>query len=245
MLHEVGLLSCTHTEPMNNPPQPTLASEAGVAEQRLRFLRAMNHDLRNPIATQLNLIESLLDGIPGPITDRQQTYLQRLEERSRLLLGLLNDVMELAGRSSLPMTDEAVVLEFSSIASSLSRLMSSVAIRTGKVVKMDFTEAEVVRCLSASDLKLLVMSLGSDVVRHAGKGGELRLQLHRMDERVSLDIRDDRYDPSSPDATDPGHSLEASPEDLPVAAELARRLGVTWAPLVVDGKPVGYRVELG
>jgi signal transduction histidine kinase len=71
--------------------------EAAAASQaKSDFLATMSHELRTPlnaIGGHTQLIEL---GIYGPVTDEQRTALQRIDRSQRHLLGLVNDILNLA-----------------------------------------------------------------------------------------------------------------------------------------------------
>ena len=70
------------------------AEEANQAKSD--FLATMSHEIRTPINAVLGYSELLELGISGPLSDEQRIYLGRIRASTTHLLGLVNEVLDLA-----------------------------------------------------------------------------------------------------------------------------------------------------
>jgi PAS domain S-box-containing protein len=61
-----------------------------------RFLASMSHELRTPLNAIIGFTGTLLMGLPGPLNEDQEHQLGIVQKSARLLLSLLNDLLDLA-----------------------------------------------------------------------------------------------------------------------------------------------------
>ncbi len=67
-------------------------------EDRLRsvLLSRMSHDLRSPLNSVITLSQLLAEGGAGPLSSDQRSYVEVINRNGRTLLGLINNILELA-----------------------------------------------------------------------------------------------------------------------------------------------------
>jgi len=61
-----------------------------------RFLAAMSHELRTPLNAIVGFTGTLLMRLPGPLTADQEIQLKTVQSSARQLVGLINDLLDLA-----------------------------------------------------------------------------------------------------------------------------------------------------
>jgi signal transduction histidine kinase len=85
---------------LSDTRDPELTARAEELEQALgsrnRFYASMSHVLRTPINAVVGYSNLLLDGIYGPLNEKQREGIQRTLRAARHLLELVNDVLDLS-----------------------------------------------------------------------------------------------------------------------------------------------------
>jgi CheY-like chemotaxis protein len=108
-----------------------LRAQVGRLEElnRLKseFLASMSHELRTPMNAIIGYTSLLLDGVYGPLGDKQKQSLKRVETNSKNLLQLINDILDLSKLSSgrMPICKESFSLQ--ALGKEVTEIMESLA----------------------------------------------------------------------------------------------------------------------
>ncbi|MBI3357017.1 MAG: GAF domain-containing sensor histidine kinase, partial [Nitrospirae bacterium] len=62
--------------------------------RRTRFLSVVSHELRTPMTAIRSFAENMLDGITGPLTEQQVTYLTRIEHNVARLARIISQLLD-------------------------------------------------------------------------------------------------------------------------------------------------------
>jgi signal transduction histidine kinase len=84
------------------------AAAESASRAKSDFLALMSHELRTPLNAIIGYTDLVLEGIVGPVSERQSTYLTRVRESAQHLLALIDEVLSV---SNIETTRAAVGLE--------------------------------------------------------------------------------------------------------------------------------------
>jgi GAF domain-containing protein len=94
-----------------------------ASRHKSQFLANMSHELRTPLNAILGYSELILDDIYGEVPDKARAALERVQSNGKHLLGLINDVLDLAkieaGRLTLSLADYSMNEVVASVVSSI------------------------------------------------------------------------------------------------------------------------------
>jgi signal transduction histidine kinase len=94
-----------------------------ASRHKSQFLANMSHELRTPLNAILGYSELILDDIYGAVPDKARAALERVQSNGKHLLGLINDVLDLAkieaGRLTLSLADYSMNEVVASVVNSI------------------------------------------------------------------------------------------------------------------------------
>ena len=61
---------------------------------RSRFLSHVSHELKTPLTSIKGFLQNLLDGLTGPVNEKQQRYLSRMLDNSDRLIRMIDDLLD-------------------------------------------------------------------------------------------------------------------------------------------------------
>lgn len=154
------------------------AELARAARVKDEFLASMSHELRTPLTAILGLSEALQLGIGGgTLTDQQLEMIASLEDSGRHLLGLINDVLDLAKVEAGRLELEPSVVDVQDCCAAVVRMLHETAAQHD--VRLYYTPSPAVTALTADArrLKQMLINLLGNAVKFTPPGGVVRLEV--------------------------------------------------------------------
>ncbi|MDQ3309963.1 MAG: GAF domain-containing sensor histidine kinase [Gemmatimonadota bacterium] len=152
--------------------QQELADEAREANQaKSQFLANMSHELRTPLTAIVGYTDLLELEIAGPLTAKQREYLARIQVGSRHLIGLIEDILDIAkveaGRMQL---NQEILAADGSIADAIS-LIEPQATAAGVTVETRLPEEKSFYLGDGDRVRQILVVLLSNGLKFTEPGG--------------------------------------------------------------------------
>jgi PAS domain S-box-containing protein len=165
------------------------AMERAEASDRAKsdFLANMSHELRTPLNAVIGFSEILFDGAAGPLNPDQREYLQDVLTSGRHVLGLINEILDLARVASGKLTLNPETFAIGEAIREICAIFRREASEKNIALKCEALSDRVVK-LDPLRFKQILYNLLSNAIKFSQDNGEVEISVS-VDERNCLVLR--------------------------------------------------------
>jgi PAS domain S-box-containing protein len=153
------------------------------------FLSRMSHELRTPLNAVLGFAQLLEADNSDPLTAGQRVRVQDLQRGGRHLLGLINDVLDIARIEAGTLHLELVPVELNAVAQECISLVSAVASKGQITLQVP----PLPLCWVLADpmrLRQVLLNLLSNAIKYNAAGGQVKLSWLHQGDRTRISVQD-------------------------------------------------------
>jgi signal transduction histidine kinase len=159
------------------------------SDAKSKALSTVSHEMRNPLNAMLGFSNLLLTGAAGPLNEKQQTYVRRVDDASRHLLLLVNDYLDLARvmNGSMPVQPEAV--EVGPEVQNVLDLLGPTAAAKNVSLHSEIPASAIARA-DRLRLRQVLMNLVSNGIKYTPPRGHVRVEVAGGSNGVRISVID-------------------------------------------------------
>lgn len=134
------------------------------------FLATMSHELRTPLNAVIGFTGTLLMKLPGPLNDEQESQLKTVQASANHLLGLINDLLDVAKIESgkMELLPESVVCQ--DVVSEVERALRPQAERKQVAFEVVMAEEPLRLYVDRRALSQIIINLASNAIKFTDQG---------------------------------------------------------------------------
>jgi len=148
------------------------AMERAMAADRIKsaFLATMSHELRTPLNSIIGFTGILLQGLAGPLNQEQQKQLAMVQNSSRHLLALINDVLDISKIEAGQLDLSIASFDLRSSVEKMVKLVSPLAEKKGIDLRLDISDGVGTIVSDQRRLEQVILNLINNAIKFTDKG---------------------------------------------------------------------------
>jgi signal transduction histidine kinase len=161
---------------------------------KTEFLANISYELRSPLTSIIGFSESLSKKYFGPLNIQQNEYISAINDSSRYLMGLINDILDLASIDAGYMELEVSKFNIHKSIVVLADLIRE-RIKENKLNFRFYCNKNIGYMLGdVLRIKQVIFKLVSNAIEHSKKGGTIKLKIQKIeDQNVDFIVEDNGY----------------------------------------------------
>jgi two-component system sensor histidine kinase GlrK len=225
---------------------------AWLESQRHEFLRHISHELKTPLASMCEGTELLADEVAGPLTPDQKEVVTILDNSSRHLQSLIEQLLDYNRKLS----DGPGQLENVELAEMVEDVITAHRLLARTKMMGTETDLQADICWAEPTLLMRVLdNLYSNAVHYGEESGTIWIRSHQVNNRVQIDIANTGtsipqsestmiFEPFFQGSHQRKGAVKGSGLGLSIAQDCIRRMQGDLQLVTVDYAAVCFRVEL-
>jgi len=169
------------------------ANERLREHDRLRsmFVSTVSHELRTPMTSMKGLVENMLDGLTGKMTERQTFYLDRVKHNIERLTRMSNELLDLSRIEGGGMQLSRTSLSVIDLATEVVDSLQSAALEKSLSLTVHWESGIPEISGDRDKLHQVMTNLVNNAIKFTKPDGEIRLDVHlRNDRMVQISLQD-------------------------------------------------------
>ena len=170
----------------------TQAEELRAADKlKDQFLGILSHELRTPLNAVLGFASILEEGVAGPLSERQQAYAGKIIAGTEVLLGLINDLLDMSRMQAGKFTLVVAPLDLGAVVR--TTVANASALAEQKALRLEVDVAPDLPVVEGDEQRLaqVVLNLVGNATKFTPNGGAVAVRAARRDGHVRVEVRDD------------------------------------------------------
>ena len=160
----------------------------GAVRHRMERPQLFSHEVRTPLALIRGAAELLLEGAPGPLTERQREFIETIADNSAQMTQLSETMLTEARIEAQLLSLHRERIEIRSL---VRQTISQLRHFTRIPIELDNTGPRIVLDGDPALLRQALWNLVNNAVRHAGPGAAITVQVTTADDTVVVAVTGD------------------------------------------------------
>lgn len=165
--------------------------EAEKANQaKTRFLANMSHELRTPLNAIIGFSETLGLGLHGPLSEKQQEYVQDIHTAGQHLLTIVKDLLDLAVIDSGQIPFNETIVNLGEVLEEAFALVRQRAVEAGVALVLHRSPETPCLRVDAGKIRQVLLNLLDNAIKFTPRDGTVTTQIETEEDGLTITVSD-------------------------------------------------------
>jgi two-component system phosphate regulon sensor histidine kinase PhoR len=153
------------------------------------FLNMVAHELRSPLVSIRQLNSVLLEGLAGPLQEKQQDFVKRTMNKIDALLGLINDLLDVARLEAGRLVRQQASVDVGKIIEEMVSLMEPRAKEQNIDLTYSFKDLKPILA-DPKNIEEVLNNLLSNAINYSPEGGKVTVAAQGVNQFIEIKVSD-------------------------------------------------------
>ena len=159
-------------------------------EAKSKFIMMMTHELKAPLMAMQGLLEVILKGYVGSVTEKQGELIRRVYKRIESVMEVSKGLLDIYQWQSRSADSKRVPLSLTAQVEKAVDLFKASAQEKGLSIHAAAPDRDIILMGTEEELETILNNLVTNSIKYTPKGGGIFLEVSDSDEQVILSVRD-------------------------------------------------------
>ncbi len=158
-------------------------------QMKTDFVNMVAHELRSPLVSIRQLQSVILEGLTGPLNEKQKDYISRGMNKIDALLGLINDLLDIAKIEAGKYVQRRVPTDLARLIQEAITLLDPRAKKQGITITSEFHDLKPVQA-DPKNMEEVLNNLLTNAINYSPNGGTVAVRAAGLGEFMEIEISD-------------------------------------------------------
>ncbi|MEG4324116.1 histidine kinase dimerization/phospho-acceptor domain-containing protein [Microcoleus sp. herbarium5] len=155
---------------------------------KVKLLNNLAQELLTPLTSVLGMASVLKQEIYGPLTSKQKEYIDVIQDSSRSLRSLVEEILELAELDDSAFTLKRTAVDIETLCQQVVTILSSAASRREQEINLSMGPGSRIWLIDKDKVQQMLHHLIFSIIQSAGAGSVIRVHVSRKEDGINIGV---------------------------------------------------------
>ncbi|MEG4048158.1 histidine kinase dimerization/phospho-acceptor domain-containing protein [Microcoleus sp. Pol17_C1] len=155
---------------------------------KVKLLNNLAQELLTPLTSVLGMASVLKQEIYGPLTSKQKEYIDVIQDSSRSLRSLVEEILELAELDDSAFTLKRTAVDIETLCQQVVTILSSAASRREQEINLSMGPGSRIWLVDKDKVQQMLHHLIFSIIQSAGAGSVIRVHVSRKEDGINIGV---------------------------------------------------------